>query len=189
MADSSETVRLPLEPLRRRVAEATGESASFVELTDVALAGNTLEVVYTIPDEDVPVVEVIVEGPNGETDATPVRLDSPAGLRVYGELLRVEYAGRDAETDEILVSVARRRGDDWQTLLGCGQMWAVETERDGETFSLTCHVETPTVPEEDEEDEADEGTDEDDPEDDVEAELREEFDDEREGEEGFLSGL
>lgn len=190
MADSSETVRLPLEPLRRRVAEATGESASFVELTDVALAGNTLEVTYTIPDDDVPVVEVIVEGPNGETDTTPVRLDSPAGLKVHGELLRVEYAGRDAETDEILVSVARRRGDDWDTLLGCGQMWAVEIDREGETVSLTCHVETPSVPdEEDEEDEGDEEAAGDAGEELDEDELEPEFDDGRGSDEGFLSGL
>ncbi|WP_435183694.1 hypothetical protein [Halobellus sp. EA9] len=188
MADSSETVRLPLEPLRRRVADATGESASFVELTGVDLTANTLEVTYTIPDEDVPVVEVIVEGPNGETDTTPVRLDAPAGLRVYGELLRIEYAGRDAETDEILVSVSHRRGDDWHTLLGCGQMWAVPTERNGESISLTCHVETPSVPEE--EDESDAEVD-DEPEADQPDGPDADFSDEaRESDEGgFLSGL
>lgn len=190
MADTSETVRLPLEPLRQRVAEATGESASFIELTDVALAGNTLEVAYAIPDEEVPVVEVVVEGPNGETDTTPVRLDAPAGLKVYGELLRIEYAGRDTETDEILVSVAHRRGDDWHTLLGCGQMWAVQTDRGGDTVSVTCHVETPSI-EEGAEDEADDVEE-------IGAEPPEEFDpefsdDARESDEsdesGFLSGL
>jgi hypothetical protein len=152
MPEGSDTVRLPLEPLRQRVADVTGRSASFVDLTDVELAGNSLEVTYTTPDEDAPVVEVVVEGPSGETDATPVRLDTPSGLKVYGELLRIEYAGRDAETDEILVSVSQRTGDDWRTLLGCGQMWSVETDRGGETVGITCYAETPSAETEDEAD-------------------------------------
>lgn len=143
MARGSDTVRLPLESLRRQVAEATGRSASFVDITGVEVDGNALEVSFRTPDEDVPIVEIVVEGPEGHTQTTSARLDAPAGLRVFGELLRVEYAGRDAETGAILVSVAQRVDDDWQTLLGCGQMWAVETDRDGEAVTVTCHVETP----------------------------------------------
>ncbi|MFB6252109.1 MAG: hypothetical protein ABEI27_10580 [Halobellus sp.] len=152
MPEGSDTVRLPLEPLRQRVADATGRSASFVDLTDVELAGNALEVTYSTPEEDVPFVEVVVKGPRGETDATPVRLDTPSGLKVYGELLRVEYAGRDAETDEILVSVSQRTGDDWRTLLGCGRMWSVETDHGSETIEITCYAETPSAEVEDEDD-------------------------------------
>jgi len=144
MTQGRDTVRLPLEPLRQRVAEATGRSASFVDVTDVELDGNTLEISFSTPDEDVPVVEVVVESPDGSTDTTPVRLDTPSGLKIYGDLFRIEYAGRDAETDEILVSVARRAGENWQTVLGCGQMWAVEAAREGEPVSVTCRAETPS---------------------------------------------
>lgn len=156
MTQGRDTVRLPLEPLRQRVAEATGQSASFVDLTDVELDGNTLEIAFSTPEEDVPVVEVAVESPDGSTDTTPVRLDTPSGLKIYGDLFRIEYAGRDAETDEILVSVARRAGDDWQTVLGCGQMWAVEAARNGEPISVTCRAETPSVSEDADDDGDDE---------------------------------
>lgn len=150
MPREPDTVRLPLEPLRKQVADATGNAASFLDITDVSLAETALEVTFEIPDADVPVVDVVVEGPNGQTDTTPAQLDQPSGLKVYGELLRIEYAGRDAETNEILVSVARRTDDGgWQTVLGCGQMWAVDIPRDGETVSVTCHVETPEAEVED----------------------------------------
>jgi hypothetical protein len=145
MSSRRDTVRLPLDPLRRRVASATGRSAPFVELKDVALTENALEVTFETPDADVPMVEVVVEGSDGRTETTPVRLDTPSGLQVHGELLRIEYAGRDAETDEILVSVDRRDGDEWRTLLGCGQMWAVETTEDDESVTFTCRVETPSA--------------------------------------------
>ena len=155
MADSPDTVRIPLEPLRTRVADATGRSASYVDVQDVAVDGTTLEVTFSTPDEDVPVIDIVVEGPTGRIDTTPARLDSPFGLNVYGELLRVEYAGRDAETDEILVSVSRRDGEEWQTVLGCGRMWAVETVYEGESVSITCHAETQSTSEEDGEEDAD----------------------------------
>ena len=143
MPRERDTVRLPLEPLRKQVADATGNTASFLDITDVGIEETALEVTFEIPDADVPAVDVVVEGPDGQTDTTPARLDQPSGLKVYGELLRIEYAGRDAETNEILVSVARRTDDGWQTILGCGQMWAVEASRNGDTVSVTCHVETP----------------------------------------------
>ena len=145
MTGERDTVRLPLETLRQEVADATGNSASFLDIDTVTVEETALEVTYEIPDTDVPVVDVIVEGPDGRTDTTAARLDKPSGLKVYGELLRIEYAGCDSETNEILVSVSQRRGDDWQTVLGCGQMWAVETSRDGESVSVTCHVETPGI--------------------------------------------
>ncbi|WP_049986135.1 hypothetical protein [Halobellus rufus] len=154
MPPERDTVRLPLELLRRQVAEATGRSASFVDVTDVELDGNSLEVAFETPDEDVPVVEVVVEGPDGRTQTTSVRLDTPSGLKVFGELLRIEYAGRDAETGEILVSVDQRVGDDWRTLLGCGQMWAVETSG-GDDSPVTCRAETPRRPDEEVEPDAD----------------------------------
>lgn len=151
MAD--DTVRIPLEPLRKRVADATGRSASYVDIQRVGVDGTTLKVAFATPAEDVPVIDIVVEGPTGRIDKTPARLDSPFGVNVYGELLRVEYAGRDAETDEILVSVDRRDGDEWQTVLGCGRMWAVETTHDGEPVTITCHAETPAgSDEEDDED-------------------------------------
>jgi hypothetical protein len=145
MTDSPETVRIPLEPLRNRVADAAGRSASYVDVQDVAVDGTTLEVTFATPDEDVPVIDIVVEGPTGRIDTTPARLDSPFGLNVYGELLRVEYAGRDAETDEILVSVSRRDGDDWRTVLGCGRMWAIDTTYEGDPVTVTCHAETPSA--------------------------------------------
>lgn len=144
MADSPDTARIPLEPLRKRVADATGRSASYVDIQEVAVDGTTLEVTFSTPDEDVPVIEIVVEGPTGRIDTTPARLDSPFGLNVYGELIRVEYAGRDAETDEILVSVARPDGEEWRTILGCGRMWAVDTTYDGDPVTVTCHAETPS---------------------------------------------
>lgn len=144
MADSPDTARIPLEPLRKRVADATGRSASYVDIQAVAVDGTTLEVRFATPDEDVPVIEIVVEGPTGRIDTTPARLDSPFGLNVYGELIRVEYAGRDAETDEILVSVARPDGEEWRTILGCGRMWAVDTTYDGDPVTVTCHAETPS---------------------------------------------
>jgi len=156
MADSPDTVRIPLEPLRTRVADATGRSASYVDVQDVAVDGTTLEVTFTTPDEDVPVIDVVVEGPTGRIDTTPARLDSPFGLNVYGELLRVEYAGRDAETDEILVSVDRRDGDEWRTVLGCGRMWAIDTTYEGDPVSVTCYAETPSGSDDEGEDAEDE---------------------------------
>ncbi|MGQ4555500.1 hypothetical protein [Halobellus sp. GM3] len=176
MSRRRDTVRLPLEPLRRRVAEATGRSAPFVDLTDVELAENTLEVTFETPEEDVPIATVVVEGPDGRTDATPIRLDTPSGLRVHGELLRIEYAGRDAETDDILVSVDRRDGESWRTLLGCGQMWAVDTGQP-EAPNVTCRVETPDRTEEDAEA------------DDSATEQPEESDDGDPADGGFLSSL
>lgn len=148
MPDSPESVRVPLEPLRARVADAADRSASYVDIQRVDVDGTALEVTFATPDGDVPVTEIVVEGPTGRIDTTPARLDSPFGLNVYGELLRVEYAGRDAETDEILVSVARQDGDEWQTLLGCGRMWAVETVYDGDPVTITCRAETPSSDEE-----------------------------------------
>lgn len=157
MADAPNTVRVPLEPLRERVADAAGRSASYIEVRDVAVDGTTLEVTIDTPDENIPVVEIVVEGPTGRIDTTPARLDSPFGLNVYGELLRVEHAGRDAETDEILVSVARQDGEEWQMLLGCGRMWAVETVYDGDPVTITCRAETPSGSDtEDDDGEADE---------------------------------
>ena len=155
MADSPDTVRIPLEPLRTRVADATGRSASYVDVREVVVDGTTLEVTFATPDEDVPVIDVVVEGPTGRIDTTPARLDSPFGLNVYGELLRVEYAGRDAETDEILVSVDHREGDEWRTVLGCGRMWAIDTTYEGDPVSITCHAETPSGSEENDADDAD----------------------------------
>lgn len=147
MADSPDTARIPLEPLRERVADATGRSASYVDVQEVAVDGTTLEVTFTTPDEDVPVVDIVVEGPSGRIDTTPARLESPFGLNAYGELLRVEYAGRDAETDEILVSVSRQDGEEWRTVLGCGRMWAIETTYDGDPVTIRCHAETPSASE------------------------------------------
>ena len=155
MADSPDTVRIPLEPLRKRVADATDRSASYVDVQDVTVDGTTLEVTFATPDEDVPIIDIVVEGPTGRIDTTPARLDSPFGLNVYGELLRVEYAGRDAETDEILVSVSRRDGEEWRTVLGCGRMWAIETTYEGDPVTITCHAETPSASEEDDEEDAD----------------------------------
>jgi hypothetical protein len=152
MADSPDTVRIPLEPLRKRVADATDRSASYVDVQDVTVDGTTLEVTFATPDEDVPIIDIVVEGPTGRIDTTPARLDSPFGLNVYGELLRVEYAGRDAETDEILVSVSRRDGDDWRTVLGCGRMWAIDTTYEGDEVTITCHAETPSASDDEEED-------------------------------------
>ncbi|WP_203229166.1 hypothetical protein [Halobellus captivus] len=143
MPGERDTVRLPLESLRKQVAEATGNAASFLEISEVAIDENALEVTFTVPDVDIPVVDVVVEGPDGRTDTTAARLDKPSGLKVYGELLRVEYAGRDSETNEILVSVSQRRDEDWRTILGCGQMWAVETVQNGDSVSVRCHVGTP----------------------------------------------
>ena len=152
MADSPDTARIPLEPLRKRVADATGRSASYVDVQEVAVDGTTLEVTFSTPDEDVPVIDIVVEGPTGRIDTTPARLDSPFGLNVYGELIRVEYAGRDAETDEILVSVSRRDGEEWETVLGCGRMWAIETTHEGDPVTITCHAETPAASADDAED-------------------------------------
>ena len=164
MPDAPESVRVPLEPLRERVADAAGRPASYVDIQHVDVDGTTLEVTFATPDEDVPVIEIVVEGPTGRIDTTQARLDSPFGLNVYGELLRVEYAGRDAETDETLVSVAQQDGDEWQTILGCGQMWAVETVYDGDPVTITCYAETPGAddeaddPGESEEESADDGS-------------------------------
>ena len=154
MSDTPDAVQVPLEPLRERVADAAGRSASYIDIQGVAVDGTTLEVTFATPDEDVPVIEIVVEGPTGRIDTMPARLDSPFGLNVYGELLRVEYAGRDAETDEPLVSVARQDGDEWQMLLGCGRMWAVETVYDGDPVTITCRAETPAS--DDEADDTDE---------------------------------
>ncbi|GGI96618.1 hypothetical protein GCM10008995_03320 [Halobellus salinus] len=159
MADSPDTARIPLEPLRKRVADATGRSTSYVDIQEVAVDGTALEVTFSTPDGDVPVIEIVVEGPTGRIDTTPARLDSPFGLNVYGELLRVEYAGRDAETDEIMVSVSRRDGEEWRTVLGCGRMWAIETTYDGDPVTITCHAKTPSAPE----DEADDAEEEEEP--------------------------
>ena len=141
-----DTARVPLNALRQQVAEAAGVSASLVEIEGVDVDENALEVSYSLPAGDAPMVEVVVEHPDGRTDSTLVELREPAGLKVYGEAIRIEYAGRDSETGDVLVTVDQRRGDDWVTLLGCGQMWAVETERDGEPVRVTCHAETPTRP-------------------------------------------
>lgn len=176
MADAPDTARIPLEPLRKRVADATGRSASYVDVQDVTVDGTTLEVTFSTPDEDVPVIDIVVEGPTGRIDTTPARLDSPFGLNVYGELLRVEYAGRDAETDEILVSVSRRDSDEWRTVLGCGRMWAIDTTYEGETVTIRCHAETPSASEEEDEDDAD-------------SESKEEPTDDESGNDGLLGGF
>ncbi|MDS0295050.1 hypothetical protein [Halogeometricum luteum] len=150
-----DTARVPIQALKRQVADAVGASASLVEIERVDVEESTLAVEYSLPTGDAPIVEVYVDHPDGRTDSTLVELGEPAGLKVYGETIRIEYAGRDSETNDVLVSVDQRRGDDWVTLLGCGQMWAVESERDGEPVRVTCHAETPRT-DEDEADEADE---------------------------------
>lgn len=138
-----DTARVPIHALKRQVAEAVGASASLVEIERVDVEESTLAIEYSLPTGDAPIVEVFVDHPDGRTDSTLVELGEPAGLKVYGETIRIEYAGRDSETDDVLVTVDQRRGDDWVTLLGCGQMWAVESERDGEPVRVTCHAETP----------------------------------------------
>jgi hypothetical protein len=161
-----DTARVPIQALKRQVADAVGASASLVEIERVDVEESTLAVEYSLPTGDAPIVEVFVDHPDGRTDSTLVELNEPAGLKVYGETVRIEYAGRDSETNDVLVTVDQRRGDDWVTLLGCGQMWAVESERDGEPVRVTCHAETPRTdsdeedPEETAEDgDADEGLD------------------------------
>src|SRR6056297_3305620 len=114
-----DTARVPLNALRRQVAEAAGVSASLVEIEGVEVDENALEVSYSVPAGDAPMVEVVVEHPDGRTDSTLVELREPAGLKVYGEAIRIEYAGRDSETGDVLVTVDQRRDDDWVTLLGC----------------------------------------------------------------------
>lgn len=138
-----DTARVPVNVLRRQVADTAGVSASLVEIEGVDVDGNALSVEFSVPDGDAPMVKVVVEHPDGRTDSTLVELRGPAGLKVFGETIRIEYAGRDSETGDVLVTVDQRRGDDWATLLGCGQMWAVETERDGDPVRVTCHAETP----------------------------------------------
>jgi hypothetical protein len=150
-----DTARVPIQALKRQVADAVGASASLVEIERVDVEESTLAVEYSLPTADAPIVEVYVDHPDGRTDSTLVELGEPAGLKVYGETIRIEYAGRDSETNDVLVSVDQRRGDDWVTLLGCGRMWAVESERDGEPVRVTCHAETPRA-DEDEVDEDDE---------------------------------
>ena len=141
-----DTARLPIHALQRQVADTVGVSASLVEIERVDVDDSTLSVEFSLPEGDVPIVEVVVDHPDGRTDSTLVELQEPAGLKVFGETIRIEYAGRDSETNDILVTVDQRRGDDWTTLLGCGQMWAVESERDGEPVRVTCHAETPRRP-------------------------------------------
>lgn len=148
-----DTARVPIHALKRQVADTVGASASLVEIEQVDVEESTLSVEYSLPTGDAPIVEVFVDHPDGRTDSTLVELKEPTGLKVYGETIRIEYAGRDSETDDVLVTVDQRRGDDWVTLLGCGQMWAVESERDGDPVRVTCHAETPGTG--DEEDEAD----------------------------------
>lgn len=138
-----DTARVPIQALKRQVADAVGASASLVEIERVDVEESTLAVEYSLPTGDAPIVEVFVDHPDGRTDSTLVELGEPAGLKVYGETIRIEYAGRDSETGDVLVTVDQRRGDDWVTLLGCGRMWAVESERDGEPVRVTCHAETP----------------------------------------------
>ena len=54
-----------------------------------------------------------------------------------------------------MVSVARRDGEEWRTVLGCGRIWAIETTYDGDPVTITCHAETPSASE-DEADDAEE---------------------------------
>lgn len=150
-----DTARIPIHALQRQVADTVGVSASLVDIERVDVEESTLTVEFSVPEGDVPIAEVVVDHPDGRTDSTLVELQEPAGLKVYGETIRIEYAGRDSETNDILVTVDQQRGDDWVTLLGCGRMWAVESERDGEPVRVTCRAETPHRPDDEDETEAD----------------------------------
>lgn len=145
-----DSVRLPLQSLRRQVADAAGIAASLVEVESVSVDGNALDVEFSYPDADVPIVEVVVEHPDGRRDSTTVELQRPAGLNVYGQTLRVEFVGRDSETGDVLVSVDRRVGDDWVTVLGCGREWAVETGPEDDPARVSCRARTPRRPSQEE---------------------------------------
>jgi hypothetical protein len=145
-----DAVRIPLQSLRRQVADAAGVAASLVDVETVSVDGNALEVEYSYPDADVPIVDVVVEHSDGRRDSTTVELQRPAGLNVYGETLRVEFVGRDSETGDVLVSVDRRAGDDWVTVLGCGREWTVEPDSGDDPARISCYARTPRRPSQDE---------------------------------------
>ena len=76
--------------------------------------------------------------------------DSPFEVRSDIEITETERWMQWA--DRTLLAPLRIAADDWRTVLGCGQMWALETARNGEAVSVTCRAETPSISEAEDED-------------------------------------
>ncbi|QIB77744.1 hypothetical protein G3A49_06165 [Haloferax volcanii] len=143
MGTIRESVRIPLGDLRQQVADSFGVAASLVEIHGIRLEDGALEVDASYPDgEDVPVVELFVTDPAGNTESYVTELDGAKNLLIAGEDVLVELVDYDPERGEVFVSVKHRQDGEMVTVLGCGEKWVIPVERDGVEESIRCRIQS-----------------------------------------------
>lgn len=149
MGTTRKSVRIPLGDLRQQVADALGVAASLVEVHEIRLEDGALEVEASYPDgESVPVVELFVTDPDGQTESYVTELDGAKNLLIAGEDVLVELVDYDRNRGEVLVSVKHRQDGELVTVLGCGEQWVIPVERDGEEGRVRCRIQSAIDPSE-----------------------------------------
>lgn len=147
MGTTRKSVRIPLGDLRQQVADSLGVAASLVDIHGIRIEDGALEVDASYPDgESVPVVELFVTDPDGNTESYVTELDGSKNLLIAGEDVLVELVDYDAERGEVFVSVKHRQDGELVTVLGCGEQWVIPVERDGEEQAVRCRIQSAVEP-------------------------------------------
>ncbi|KAB1185061.1 MULTISPECIES: hypothetical protein [Haloferax] len=147
MGTTRKSVRIPLGDLRQQVADSLGVAASLVDIHGIRIEDGALEVDASYPDgESVPVVELFVTDPDGNTESYVTELDGAKNLLIAGEDVLVELVDYDAERGEVFVSVKHRQDGEMVTVLGCGEQWVIPVERDGEERAVRCRIQSAIDP-------------------------------------------
>ncbi|WP_411966306.1 hypothetical protein [Haloferax sp. YSMS24] len=147
MGTTRKSVRIPLGDLRQQVADALGVAASLVDIHEIRLEDGALEVETSYPDgESVPVVELFVTDPEGNTESYVTELEGAKNLLIAGEDVLVELVDYDKERGEVFVSVKHRQDGELVTVLGCGEQWVIPVERDGEEEMIRCRIQSAIDP-------------------------------------------
>ncbi|WP_410767536.1 hypothetical protein [Haloferax sp. DFSO60] len=149
MGTIRKSVRLPISDLRQQVADAVGVAPSLLDIHDIRIEDGSLEVDVSHPDgSDIPAIELFVTDPSGKTDSHVTELDGAKTLLIAGEDVRVELVDYNRERNEVFVSAKHRQGQEWVTVLGCGEQWVVEVEEGGKTKKVQCRIESAIQPSE-----------------------------------------
>lgn len=147
MGTTRKSVRIPLGDLRQQVADALGVAASLVDIHEIRLEDGALEIEASYPDgESVPVVELFVTDPEGNTESYVTELAGSKNLLIAGEDVLVELVDYDRERGEVFVSVKHRQDGELVTVLGCGEQWVIPVERDGEEETVRCRIQSAIEP-------------------------------------------
>lgn len=143
MGTIRKSIRLPMSDLRQQVAESVGVAPSLLDIHDIRIEDGALKVDASYPDgKDVPAIELFVTDPSGQTDSYVTELDGAKTLLIAGEDVRIELIDYNPDRNEVFVSAKHRQGQDWVTVLGCGEQWVLDVERGGQGQQIQCRIES-----------------------------------------------